>query len=143
MTYLVDSNVFIANFDPNDAQHARSSSFVEKLLGGAADTIAPALILTEVAAGMYRRTKDAELARRIYQELRRHPKMRWLDISEQQAIDAAEFAITANIRGGADAIIAHTAKNWALTLVTTDDKLREQVEAQINVLAPEQVPITG
>lgn len=140
MTFLLDSNIFIARFDPTDVHHKRCKALVDRALAGKFDVVAPSLVLTEIAVGLNRRTKNPEFARDTYRKLWSHPNMRWLDVTVERAIDAAEFGIAASIRGGADAIIAYVAKSEGIPLVTLDQLLRDQIGDQLVTLSPEEFP---
>ncbi len=114
---------------------------VDRALAGSFRTVAPALVLTEIAVGLNRRTKNPEFARETCRDLWRHPQMKWLDITVERAVEAAELGITLSIRGGADSIIAYVAKTEEIPLVTVDQVLRDQIRNHLVVLAPEDVPL--
>ena len=133
--YTVDASVFLNAFNPSEAGHAASHRFLEYLRSEAIPTIAPTLLLPEVAATIKRGRGDERLAREFAAALVHLPHLVFVPLDQALAQKAAEVAARHGLRGS-DAVYATVAMRFGSALVTLDRDQRERVGAVIRAYTP-------
>lgn len=125
---VIDASVWVGVLVPRDGFHRPSRVWLEKHVEEGGTTIAPALILSEVAGPVARRTGSATLGRRAASALRRIPGLKLVAVDRELAEIAEALAATHRLRG-ADAVYVALARRLDVTLITWD---REQLTRGIH-----------
>jgi len=124
--YTVDASVFLNAFNPGEVGHADSNQFLNLLQTRAIPTIAPVLLLPEVAAAISRGRQDANLAQSFANTLSRLPHLILVPLDLALAQQAVEVAARHRLRGS-DAVYAAVALRFGSPLVTLDREQRDRI----------------
>jgi len=135
MVYTVDASVFLNAFNPHEAGHGISHSFLAKLREQAVPIVAPTLLLPEVAAAISRGQGNATLAREFAAALIRLPHLVLVPLDVALARECATVAALHRLRGS-DAVYATVALRFGSTLVTLDEEQRHRVAGVLPVQLP-------
>jgi predicted nucleic acid-binding protein len=133
---VVDASVFVSNIVPHDVHHVVSRAWLIRHVSDGGLVIAPALVLSEIAGAVGRRTGMPRLARRAVEALLLLPAFRLITIDAPLARTAAELAGRLRLRG-ADAVYIATATTLGMPLVTWDAEQRQRAATVIHVVSPE------
>jgi predicted nucleic acid-binding protein len=133
--YAVDASVFLNAFNPNEAGQAESNRFLHLLQTQAVPTIAPTLLLPEVAAAISRGRQDAHLARAFANTLSRLPHLVLVPLDTVLAQQAVEVAAQHRLRGS-DAVYAAAALRFGSPLVTLDREQRDRLGKVLTTSTP-------
>lgn len=136
--YTVDASVFLNAFNPYEAGHEISRSFLRRLQDQAMPVVVPTLLLPEVAAAVRRGRGDESLARQFALALSRLPHLVWIPLDMALARQAADVAARHRLRGS-DAVYAAVALRFGCALVTLDREQRERVSGLVPAYFPEEV----
>ena len=139
MKLVIDSNIFVSSFDPNDMFHSECYPIFERILSFEIGVLCPSLVLVETTCALRRRTNSEEIARRIYRDLALLPSINWLDINLEVAERACMLGARTGLRGG-DAIVLQVAEQYGIPLLTKDKELKEKAPRSILVFEPNDVP---
>ena len=134
-TYTVDASVFLNAFNPYEAGHEASHSFLAGLQEQAVPIIVPTLLLPEVAAAVSRGREDESLAREFAAALNRLPHLVWVPLDTTLAQQATDVAAQFRLRGS-DAVYAAVALRFGTTLITLDRQQRERVGKVLAARSP-------
>jgi len=131
----VDASVFVNAFSPAEEGSMQSWRFLAEQNANGVPIIAPALLLTEVAAAIARKQDNAELALRLAMEVKNLPHLVLIDVDESLAEISSEIAVRRRLRG-VDAVYAAVAQRFAAPLVTLDREQLERLEGLVPVRKP-------
>ncbi len=127
----VDASVFVNAFSPDEAGSDGSAEFLAHLQQTGIPLIQPTLFFPEVVASIARKQDDADIALELMRELKKFPKLTFVDLDDDLAEFASEVAATHRLRGS-DAVYAAVALRFGTELITLD---KEQLERLPEVLA--------
>jgi len=131
----LDANVFVSASAPAEAQHAASMTFIGRMVARSVDVHCPSLVLPEVAAGIIRPSSNAALAAQTVSGIRLLPSITLVPLTEQRARQAAQIAITCQLRG-ADAVYVALAQELGTTLITWDAELLARGALAVPTMTP-------
>jgi len=126
----VDASVFVNAFSPDETGSDASAGFLAQLQQAGIPLIQPTLFFPEVVASIARKQDDAEVALELMQELKKFPKLTFIELDDDLAEYASEVAANHRLRGS-DAVYAAVALRFGTELITLD---KEQLERLPNVL---------
>jgi predicted nucleic acid-binding protein len=132
---VVDASVVVSHLVPYDAHHETSRRWLMRHVAAGGLVIVPALLLSEVAGAIARRTGRPRLARRAIDAVLRLPALRLLVIDDTLARAAAALAGRLRIRG-ADAVYVAVAAELGMPLVTWDVDQRDRAASVVDVVVP-------
>jgi predicted nucleic acid-binding protein len=135
---VVDASVVVSHLVPHDGHHAASRAWLTRHVSEGGLLVAPALLLTEIAGAVGRRTGLPRLAGRAVNAVLGLHAFRLLPMDEALARAAADLAGRLRLRG-ADAVYVATAVTLRLPLVTWDAEQRQRAGRIVEVVAPEQI----
>ncbi len=121
----IDASVWTALFEPKDAFHIATVTFLRECERRHVELFTPSLAMVETACAMARRLKDSAKGLAVARSLQAIPVLRWVDV-EMTLIDEALTRGTRCLLRGADAIYAATGTSTGTTLVTWDKELIER-----------------
>ena len=133
--FTVDASVFLNAFNPYEAGHAESSSFLGYLQEQAIPIIVPSLVLPEVSAAIGRGSGNAELARQFASKLERLPHLVLVPLDAVLARQAVDVAATYRLRGS-DAVYIATALRFGSMLATLDREQHDRAAAALKTVYP-------
>jgi len=130
---VIDSSVFVAAFREQEKQSEACLGLIEKIESGEVSAVIPTTVLLEVVAAIARRTSDVDLARRIGLRLVSFPTLSLIDLTTFRSLQYID--LTADLKlTGMDSIVAGTAMEFHLPLVTLDKELQRRASTLIDVL---------
>lgn len=132
---VVDANVWIARYLPDDRFHQPSRDWLDAWLLDDGEVVAPILLLGEVGGAIARRTGDSSLGRTAIAELERIPVVRLVDLDTMLGKDAARLAAELHLRG-ADAVYVALAAQRNLPLITWDQEMLSRASNLIGIRTP-------
>jgi predicted nucleic acid-binding protein len=132
---VIDASVYIALVNTREREHASSWAWFERARATDESIVAPAILLSEVAAALSRGVGDPTLAHRVTQQLARSEVISLVPVTMVMAEHAAEMAADHRIRG-CDAVYVALADRLGETLVTLDRQQLERVAALVTIRAP-------
>jgi predicted nucleic acid-binding protein len=132
---VLDTNIWVSGFDPEDPFHAECFPLMQKIFDGQIEVACPTLVLVETACTLFRRTRNSLLVKQIQQELVRKPSITWHEVSLAVARRACQLGMETGLKGG-DAIILLAAKDLGLPLLTKDKEIQAKAPATIQILEP-------
>ena len=95
----------------------------------------PEIVISEVAAGLFRATKRADFAYGFARDLRSLPNFSFVAVDARLADLSAEIAVRTGLRS-ADAIYVALAYDYHLTLITLDREQLIKSRSLISVKEP-------
>ncbi len=132
---VVDANVWVASFVPDDSYHPASRRWLDEQLAGGAILTVPTLVLAEVAGAVARRAASAELGRRAMDKILSTPGLRLVALDGELGQTAGNVAANLGLRG-ADAVYVAVAYALSVPLVTRDRELLGRASGLIDVSEP-------
>jgi predicted nucleic acid-binding protein len=134
---VVDASVFVSHLVSHDVHHTVSRAWLTRHVSEGGLVVAPALLLSEIAGAVGRRTGTPRLARRAVEAVLRLHAFRLITIDAVLARTAADLAGRLRLRG-ADAIYIATATTLRMPLVTWDAEQRHRAASVVHVVTPEE-----
>lgn len=135
--FVIDASVFLNAFNSYEAGYAESRRLLERLSQGEAASVAPVLLLPEIAGAVARGRNDDVQAREFSAAVGRLPWLRLVSLDRALAREAASVAARQRLRGS-DAVYAALTLRVGGTLVSRDREQRERVVPVARALAPEE-----
>jgi predicted nucleic acid-binding protein len=132
---VIDASVYVALLKPDEPAHAASVNWMRSALENELEIVAPAIMLSEVAAAITRGVGDAELALRAAENLAKSELIQLRPVSVELGMRAAEIASQYKLRG-CDAVYLALAETRNEPLVTLDQQQLERGSAVIEVVHP-------
>lgn len=117
--YCLDASVIINAQRPTEPHAQASRAFFEIIKREQHKVFLPEIAIPEITAGLYRGTKDPELAYEFAMALRDLPNLSFVSVDRGLADLAARLIRETGLRG-ADAIYLALAQDYGLALVTLD-----------------------
>ena len=134
---VVDASVWVSRLVTKDVFHRTVKAWMEKQRSEGVIFLSPALLLSEVAGAISRRTGDPRLARNAIDSLMRLPRLRLVEMDQPLVQDAARLAADLGLRG-ADSFYVAVAARLNLPLVTLDGEQRTRAASAIALHSLEQ-----
>jgi predicted nucleic acid-binding protein len=131
----VDASVFVNAFSPDEDGSDTSAEFLSKLQKDDVPLIQPTLFFPEVVASIARKQDDAEVALELMQELKKFPKLTFIELDDDLAEYASEVAAKHRLRGS-DAVYAAVALRFGTELITLDKEQLERLPKVLMVKKP-------
>lgn len=131
----VDASVFVNAFSPDEDGSDTSAEFLSKLQKDDVPLIQPTLFFPEVVASIARKQDDAEVALELMQELKKFPKLTFIELDDDLAEYASEVAAYHRLRGS-DAVYAAVALRFGTELITLDKEQLERLPKVLTVKKP-------
>jgi predicted nucleic acid-binding protein len=132
---VVDASVLVSHLVPHDVHHAASRDWITRHVAAGGLLIAPALLLSEIAGAVSRRTGAPGLARRAVDAVLGLPALRLVAVDE--ALGRATAILAARLRlRRADAVHVAAARALRLPLVTWDVEQGERSATTVEVRYP-------
>lgn len=135
MQVVLDTNIWVSGFDPEDPFHAECFPLLQKIFDGRLAAACPTLVLVETICTLFRRTRNSLLVKQIQHELIRRPSITWHEVSLTAARRACQLGMETGLKGG-DAIILQAAKDLALPLLTKDKEIQAKAPASVQLFEP-------
>ncbi len=137
MSVVVDASVILAAAQETEEGYEASDRFLASLETLKDPVYCPALVIPECAGAMARRTRRAEMGRRLVIHLKRIPGIQFVPMAVALAESAAEIASTCWLRGS-DACYVALAQEMGAALITWDREMLERGAALVRTMTPEQ-----
>jgi predicted nucleic acid-binding protein len=118
----LDANVWIAVFDPRDALHHPSMIFLAEVAERRLGLVGPAFVLVEISCAIARRLQNAAGGKAAIQQLRKHPALTLLPMTEKMLALAGDLGAHQLIRG-ADALYVAASSLTGAPLISWDAEL--------------------
>lgn len=115
----------VARFVPQDVFHNPVRAWMDARRQEGTQFIAPALLLSEVAGAIARRTGNAELAKRAVEHLEHLPGLQLVKMGDSLLTEAARLAADFGLRGAGSTYVA-VAHRLQIPLATLDDDQRQR-----------------
>ncbi len=131
----VDASVFVNAFSPDEDGSDASAEFLSKLQKDNVPLIQPTLFFPEVVASIARKEDDADVALELMQELKKFPKLTFIELDDDLAEYASEVAANHRLRGS-DAVYAAVALRFGTELITLDKEQLERLPKVLTVKKP-------
>ena len=131
----VDASVFVNAFSPDEDGSDTSAEFLSQLQKDNVPLIQPTLFFPEVVASIARKQDDAEVALELMQELKKFPKLTFIELDDDLAEYASEVAANHRLRGS-DAVYAAVALRFGTELITLDKEQLERLPKVLMVKKP-------
>lgn len=135
ISVTVDASVFVNAFSPHEAGSDESAEFLAQLQKAGVPLIQPTLFFPEVVAAIARKQADAEVALELMQELKKFPKLTFIELDDDLAEFASEVAAQHRLRGS-DAVYAAVALRFGTELITLDKEQLERLPKVLTVKMP-------
>lgn len=132
---VVDTSFWVSSLLRKDSNHAAARGWLSTHLYSEGQLIAPHILIAETAGAVARITQDKELARAAVSGLYLFPFMQLVSIDQMLVDDAADIAITFNLKG-TDAIYVAVAKQLGVPLVTFDQEQLTRPMTIISTIKP-------
>lgn len=132
---VIDASVYVALINADEAEHAASWAWFERVRARGEAIAAPAILLAEVAAALSRGVGDPEMAHRIVDQLERSAVIELTPVTVGLAGRAARIAANHRIRG-CDALYVALADQLGEPLITLDRQQIERGNAIVDARAP-------
>lgn len=134
MRLVVDSSVFVAAFREREPFSIDAFRFLSSLEKGTHQAVVPASVIVEVVAAVSRRTKDAELGRRVGMRLLSFDSIRVSDLTSARMRKMFDVASEYGL-AGMDAIVVGTAVEHSLPLLTFDRQILDRAHNAVALLS--------
>ncbi len=132
---VMDASVWVSALVPPDINYAASRLWLNRYLADGGIIIIPALLLSEVAGAISRRTGQPDLGHRAANAVLRIPNLRLVSVDARLGKEAAELAADLRLRG-ADAVYVALARYLGIPLITWDREQQARARAVIVVRTP-------
>jgi predicted nucleic acid-binding protein len=130
---VVDASVWVARLVPQDIFHSPVKVWMETQRVSGTGFLSPALLLTEAAGEISRRTGDALLAQKAVESLERLPALRLISMDSPLLRSAARLAADLGLRG-ADAVYVAVAAHLSAPLLTLDKDQRTRAAQVVSLI---------
>ena len=117
--FCIDASVIISAARESETDSEKSRAFLHRVQENGEKVFLPEIVISEVAAGLFRASKRADFSYGFARDLRGIPNFSFVAVDARLADLAAEIAVRTSLRS-ADAIYAALAYDYHLTLVTLD-----------------------
>ena len=131
----IDASVFVNAFSPDEVGSDESADFLAELQATGVPLIQPTLFFPEVVASIARKQDDDIVALELMQELKKFPKLTFIELDEDLAEYASEVAANHRLRGS-DAVYAAVALRFGTELITLDKEQLERLPKVLTVKKP-------
>lgn len=132
---VVDASVWISWLAPNDANHHIARLWLDRHTANGGEMVAPALLLTEVAAGIRRATNSANDAQAMASYLATFVPLTLVPL-EPALVSGATYVAAQFALKAADAFYVAAAKEIGIPLVTFDKEQLARPVGYIVTLRP-------
>jgi predicted nucleic acid-binding protein len=132
---VTDASVWVAFFVAADANHTASRNWLDNHTHDGGMLVAPALLLTEVAAAISRRLGQPQFALHVTGTLSSFIPLRIVQMDASLVTEATNIAAHYRLRG-ADAIYVAVAKQVGIPLLTWDNEQLTRPAAIISAITP-------
>ena len=132
--FCIDASVIISAARTSEPGSEKSNMFLNRLQTDGAKVFLPEIVISEVAAGLFRASKRADFSYAFAHDLRAIPNFSFVAVDARLADLAAAIAVRTGLRS-ADAIYAALAYDYNLTLVTLD---KDQLTRTKDIVAARQ-----
>ena len=127
---VVDSNVWIASFLPQDTWHQHVQQFLSEFQAGQHTCHLPSLVLIETCGAIARRTQgnpilEVSRARRSFTGWEQAGLIHWYQLDQSRVDRAVDTSAQLRLKGG-DGIIVALAQELNLPLKTFDTEIRQR-----------------
>lgn len=129
---VVDASVWVARLIPQDAFHAAVKAWMEQQRQAETTLLSPALLLSEIAGAISRRSGAPDLAQQAVEQIQRLPEVRLIAIDADLVQHATRLAAALGLRG-ADAFYVAAAEHLGLRLATLDADQARRAAGQITI----------
>lgn len=133
--FCIDASVIISAKREIEPESARSKNFLDNIERGRHNVFFPEIIITEVAFGLFRATKDVDFTKTFITAMRKVPNFIFMPVDSRLTGTATEIICETGLRS-ADAMYVALAHEYHLTLVTLD---REQLKKG-GTIVPARLP---
>ena len=133
--HVTDASLWVSNFVTQDMFHQAVKTWFNHQREGDFELFAPALLLTEVAGAIARRTGRPDLGQRAAAHLEYLPGLRLVAMDSALVMAATDLAARLRLRG-ADAYYVAVAYNLNLPLITLDEEQAQRAAALVAVIRP-------
>ena len=130
-----DASVWISYFLADDANHAESQAWLERVAIAQEAMIGPRFVLLEVATAIARRSGDPATGLHFAERLRRHPRLTLFSMTDDLVDESARIGAHLRLRG-ADATYIATAVIQSARLVTWDREQLTRGAALVSTVMP-------
>lgn len=118
--FVVDASLWVARLLPKDFFHQVVNQWMDEQKETGASFLAPALLLSEIAGVVSRRTQSPDLAMSVIEQLQLLPELQFVEMDSRLNHLAANLAAKLGLRGE-DAYYTATAEYLHIPLVTLDE----------------------
>jgi predicted nucleic acid-binding protein len=118
----LDSSVIVSSLLETEPRHEEALDIWTSVVSGKHVAIMPYSVFVEVVAAIRRRTGSEKLAREVKRTLLGIETISFVVLDGQSAIQAADFAAKAGVRG-MDALVIQVAKEYRTELITFDEEM--------------------
>lgn len=125
--------LWVARLLPKDIFHQTITEWMDEQKEAGARFLAPALLLSEIAGVVSRRTKSPSLANRVIEQLQALPELELVEMDARLTHHAANLAARLGLRG-ADAFYTATADFLHVPLVTLDEEQALRSSYRVEVI---------
>jgi predicted nucleic acid-binding protein len=132
---VVDASVWVAFFLTADSTHTASFTWIDSHTRAGGLLIAPAILLTEVAAAISRRMGQAQIAFNAANTIEQLPLTRIVPVDANLINEATRIAAMRMLRA-ADAIYVTVARLLGLPLLTWDNEQLTRTGGLIVAMQP-------
>ena len=132
-TFVVDASLWVARLIPKDIFHQTVNRWMDEQKETGARFLAPALLLSEIAGVVSRRTKSPDLAMNVIELLQVLPELQLVEIDSRLTHQAAKLAAKLGLRS-ADAFYTATADFLHIPLVTLDEDQASRSTYRVEVV---------
>lgn len=127
--YTIDASVWVSAFEPNDALHAPSRDFLERVAETDLPVYGPAFALLEIGCAIGRRTGREDFARKAAAHFRAFPGLMLLPVDQALLEEALKVGLDRRLRA-ADSLYAAIARKTGSILVSWDRELVGRANAR-------------
>jgi predicted nucleic acid-binding protein len=124
----LDTNVWIAAYDPRDRFHGDSTSFLTTLARRQMKLYGPAFLMVEAGCALARRAQNTQAGVQAVKRLSAYPMLTLLPLNELLLTTAGELGTRYLIRG-ADALFVAAATLSGAPLISWDQELVDRAGA--------------
>jgi predicted nucleic acid-binding protein len=132
---VTDASVWVSFFVAADANHAASRTWLDNHTHDRGMLVAPAILLTEVAAAISRRLGRPQFALQIAGTLSNFTPLRIVQMDAPLVAEATDIAANYSLRG-ADAIYVAVARRLGIPLLTWDGEQLARPTSIISAMTP-------
>lgn len=125
---VLDANLWIAAFEPDDAFHRDSVAVLRAAAADDLSLVGPAFVILETTCALARRTGKTKLAAFAHAEMTDHPALRLEPLDAELLARAEDLGVGLRLRAS-DALYAATAERLAAPLLSWDRELVERARA--------------